>query len=56
MATVHIASLAAQIILNTYKPMELALRGHLKTYAQERDRTRKFFDHEKEALTTRPQL
>ena len=30
-AILHIASLAAHTILNTYKPMELTLRGHLNT-------------------------
>ena len=52
----NIANLTAHITLNIINLWNLALRGHLNTDDQARDRTRNFFAHENDALTTRPQL
>ena len=51
-----VASLDAHTTLNPYNLWKLALRGHLNTDARTRDRTRNFFYHRNDAVTTRPQL
>ena len=52
----HIASLEAHTTLNIYNLWKLALRGHLNTDAQTRDRTWNFFYQKNDAVTARPQV
>ena len=52
----HIACLEAHTTLNTYNLWKLALRGHLNTDVQAKDRNRNIYEHKNDAVTARPQL
>ena len=54
--SVNCQSSGAHNIIHYINLWKLALRGHLNTDEQARDRIRKFFSHENDALTTLPQL